>query len=176
MSSLAAAELDGQHLTDEEIIAFLRLLLPAGAETTYRSSSNLLFGLLTQPDQLEALRADRSLMPQAIEEGLRWEPPLMTIMRTATRDTVVDGVDVPAGAVVITNMGSANHDESPGSAPRSSTSTASSASTSRSRSGPTCASACTWPAWRPGSCSSGSSTGSRTCASIPRPRRRTSPA
>jgi cytochrome P450 len=111
MSILAVSELDGKHLTDEEIFAFLRLLLPAGAETTYRSSSNLLFGLLTHPDQLDALRADRALMPKAIEEGLRWEPPLTTIVRTATRDTVVDGVDVPAGAVVITNMGSANHDE-----------------------------------------------------------------
>jgi cytochrome P450 len=111
MSILAAAELDGQRLTDEEIFAFLRLLLPAGAETTYRSSSNLLFGLLTNPDQLDALRADRALMPQAIEEGLRWEPPLTTIVRTATRDTVVDGVEVPAQAVVIVNVGSANHDE-----------------------------------------------------------------
>jgi cytochrome P450 len=111
MSILAAAELDGQRLTDDEIFAFLRLLLPAGAETTYRSSSNLLFGLLTHPDQLDALRADRSLMTQAIEEGLRWEPPLTTIVRTATVDTVVEGVEIPAGAVVITNMGSANHDE-----------------------------------------------------------------
>src|SRR5215216_570614 len=111
MSTLAAAELDGQHLTDEETFAFLRLLLPAGAETTYRSSSNLLFGLLTHPDQLDALRADRALMPQAIEEGLRWEPPLTTIVRTATHDTVVDGVEIPAQAIVITNMGSANHDE-----------------------------------------------------------------
>jgi cytochrome P450 len=111
MSILAAAELDGQRLTDDEIFAFLRLLLPAGAETTYRSSSNLLFGLLAHPDQLDALRADRSLMTQAIEEGLRWEPPLTTIVRTATVDTVVEGVEIPAGAVVITNMGSANHDE-----------------------------------------------------------------
>jgi cytochrome P450 len=111
MSILAAAELDEQRLTDDEIFAFLRLLLPAGAETTYRSSSNLLFGLLTHPDQLDALRADRSLTTQAIEEGLRWEPPLTTIVRTATRDTVVEGVEIPSGAVVITNMGSANHDE-----------------------------------------------------------------
>src|SRR6266487_4385879 len=111
MSTLAASELDGQHLTDEEIFAFLRLLLPAGAETTYRSSSNLLFGLLTNPAQLDALCADRALMPQAIEEGLRWEPPLTTIVRTATRDTVVDGIEVPSGSIVITNMGSANHDE-----------------------------------------------------------------
>jgi cytochrome P450 len=111
ISVLARAELEGQHLTDDEICAFLRLLLPAGAETTYRSSSNLLFGLLTNPDQLDALRNDRALLPQAIEEGLRWEPPLLTIMRTATRATVVEGVDVPAGATVIVNMGSANHDE-----------------------------------------------------------------
>jgi cytochrome P450 len=111
ISVLLGAELDGQRLTDDEIIAFLRLLLPAGAETTYRSSSNLLFGLLSDPAQLDALRADRGLMPQAIEEGLRWEPPLLTIMRTATCDTVVEGVDVAAGATIVVNMGSANHDE-----------------------------------------------------------------
>jgi cytochrome P450 len=111
ISVLVKAELEGQRLTDEEIIAFLRLLLPAGAETTYRSSSNLLFGLLTNTDQLDALRADRALMPQAIEEGLRWEPPLLTIMRTATRDTVVEGHEITAGATIVINMGSANHDE-----------------------------------------------------------------
>jgi cytochrome P450 len=111
ISTLIEAELDGQRLTDDEIIAFLRLLLPAGAETTYRSSSNLLFGLLTNTPQLDALRADRELMPQAIEEGLRWEPPLLTIMRTASRDTVVDGVDIKAGATIIVNRGAANHDE-----------------------------------------------------------------
>jgi cytochrome P450 len=111
ISSLVDVELDGKRLTDDEIFAFLRLLLPAGAETTYRSSSNLLFGLLTHTDQLDALRGDRSLMAQAIEEGLRWEPPLLTILRTATRDTVVDGVEVGAGSVIIVNMGSANHDE-----------------------------------------------------------------
>src|SRR5204862_4728074 len=100
ISMLALAELDGHTLTDEEIFAFLRLLLPAGAETTYRSSSNLLFGLLTHPDQLDALRADRSLLPQAIEEGLRWEPPLTGIARFAVKDAAVDGVTIPAGSVV----------------------------------------------------------------------------
>lgn len=111
ISVLAHAELDGQRLTDDEIIAFLRLLLPAGAETTYRSSSNLLFGLLSRPDQLDALARDRTLMAQAIEEGLRWEPPLLTILRTATRDTVVEGIEIPAQSMVMINMGSANHDE-----------------------------------------------------------------
>ena len=111
ISVLATVEHEGQRLTDDEIIAFCRLLLPAGAETTYRSSANLMCGLLTHPDQLDAVRADRSLLPQAIEEGLRWEPPLLTIMRTATEATNVCGVDVPDGAMMIVNMGAANHDE-----------------------------------------------------------------
>jgi cytochrome P450 len=110
ISDLARAELEGQRLTDEEIFAFLRLLLPAGAETTYRSSSNLLFGLLTSPDQLDALRADRSLMRAAIEEGLRWEPPLTGIARTAMKDVEVAGVRVPAGSPISVCMGAANRD------------------------------------------------------------------
>jgi cytochrome P450 len=112
ISVLGRAELEGQHLTDDEITAFCRLLLTAGAETTYRSSSNLLYGLLTHPDQLDAVRADRSLLPQAIEEALRWEPPLLTILRTASEDVEVGGIEVPKDAVVVTNLGSANHDES----------------------------------------------------------------
>ena len=111
ISCLATAEHDGHTLSDDEIIAFCRLLLPAGAETTYRSSSNLMTGLLTNPDQLDAVRADRSLLPQAMEEGLRWEPPLLMIIRTATQDTEVCGVAIPEGAAVILNIGSANHDE-----------------------------------------------------------------
>jgi cytochrome P450 len=111
ISVLALAELDGQRLTDEEIFAFLRLLLPAGAETTYRSSSNLLLGLLSQPEQLEALRADRTLMKRAIEEGLRWEPPLTNIARLAMRDAEVQGVHIPRGAVVGVCIGAANRDE-----------------------------------------------------------------
>lgn len=111
ISVLVNAELEGVRLTDEEICSFLRLLLPAGAETTYRSSSNLLFGLMSNPAQLEALRADRALLPQAIEEGLRWEAPLIGILRTAVKNAVVEGVPVAAGSMVAVNIGSANHDE-----------------------------------------------------------------
>ena len=110
LSILATARVDGASLDDEAIFAFGRLLAPAGAETTYRSSSNLLFGLLSNPEQLEAVRADRSLIPPCIEEGLRWEPPLLTIMRTATRDTELCGVAIPKGGPVTVNMGSANRD------------------------------------------------------------------
>jgi len=111
ISVLAQAELEGERLDDAQICSFLRLLLPAGAETTYRSSSNLLFGLLTNTDQLDALVADRGLMTQAIEEGLRWEPPLLGIMRTATKDTEIEGVPIPAGSIINVSIGSANHDE-----------------------------------------------------------------
>lgn len=110
VSVLAHAELDGTRLRDDEIFAFLRLLAPAGAETTYRSSSNLLFGLLTHPEQLDAVRRERALLPQAIEEGLRWECPLLSILRTAAVDTVLCGVPIPAGATVAVHLGAANRD------------------------------------------------------------------
>ena len=111
ISVLAAAELDGERLDDEAIFSFLRLLAPAGAETTYRSSSNLLYGLLSNPEQLEALRRNRDLFNQSFEEGLRWECPLLGIMRTAVEDTEVCGVEVKAGEIIHVNLGSANHDE-----------------------------------------------------------------
>ena len=111
ISDLAHAEIDGHTLSDEEIFAFLRLLLPAGVETTYRSSGNLLFGLLTHPDQLDALRSDRSLLPQAIEEGLRWEPPLHGIARVTTVDTELGGVAIEPGSVLSVAIGAANRDE-----------------------------------------------------------------
>jgi cytochrome P450 len=110
LSVLAHAELEGARLDDEAIFAFARLLAPAGAETTYRSSSNLLFGLLSNPEQLQAIREDRSLIPRCIEEGLRWEPPLLTILRTATRDTEVAGVPIPKDGPVTVNLGAANRD------------------------------------------------------------------
>ena len=111
ISLLVQEELDGERLDDEEIYSFLRLLLPAGAETTYRATGSFLFGLLTNPDQLAALRADRSLMGQAVEESIRWESPLLITSRGAAVDTSVGGVEIPAGTMVIPNIGSANHDD-----------------------------------------------------------------
>lgn len=119
ITKLALAELDGERLSDEMIYSFLRLLAPAGAETTYRSSSNLLFGLLSNPEQLEALRADRSLMEAAIDEGVRWECPLTGIVRTTTAATEVCGVAIPGGSFIHVNMGAANHDETRWEAPES---------------------------------------------------------
>jgi cytochrome P450 len=111
ISSLAQAEIDGEKLSDEEIFCFLRLLLPAGVETTYRSTGNLVFGLLSNPLQLDAVRADRSLIPQAIEEAVRWEAPLLVITRVATRDAELAGMAIPAGSTVMPMLGAANRDE-----------------------------------------------------------------
>jgi cytochrome P450 len=111
ISGLAQAEIDGEKLSDEEIFSFLRLLLPAGVETTYRSLGNLLFGLLSNPESLDAVRADRSLLPQAIEEAVRWEPPLLTITRVATCDTELAGVKIPAGSSVMPMLGAANRQD-----------------------------------------------------------------
>ncbi|EID13444.1 cytochrome P450 superfamily protein [Mycobacterium xenopi RIVM700367] len=112
IGDLVSAEIDGEKLTDEAIISFLRLLLPAGLETTYRSSGNLLYLLLTHPEQLAMVYQDRSLIPAAIEEGLRYETPLTTVVRTTTRDVEIRGKTIPSGAQVDLCMGSANRDES----------------------------------------------------------------
>jgi cytochrome P450 len=110
ISQLVCAEIDGEVLSDEEILPFLLLLLPAGGETTYRATGNLLWGLLTHPDQLEAVRRDNSLMRAAIDEALRWEPPLLILAREALADVELSGVTVPAGCHVAISQGAANRD------------------------------------------------------------------
>jgi cytochrome P450 len=104
-------KLDGEKLDDEAIYSFLRLLLPAGLETTYRSSGNLLYLLLTHPDQFLAVQDDRELIAPAIEEGLRFETPLTTVQRYAAEETELEGVTLPQGAVIDVCIGSANRDE-----------------------------------------------------------------
>ena len=110
ISELATVEIDGSTLTDEEIFAFIRLMLPAGVETTYRSSGNLLVALLTRPENLERVVANRPQLPRAIEEALRWEPPITAIVRRAIRDTSLGGVDIDAGMNVNISVASANRD------------------------------------------------------------------
>jgi len=95
IGDLVTADIDGEKLSDEAIYSFLRLLLPAGLETTYRSSGNLLYLLLTHPEQFDAVQADQKLIAPAIEEGLRFETPLTTVQRFTTEDTVLDGIDIP---------------------------------------------------------------------------------
>jgi cytochrome P450 len=111
ISDLVRAEVDGARLNDEEIFSFLRLLLPAGVETTYRASGSLLFALLGDRAQFDALYADRSLFAQAFEEVVRWEPPVTVILRRATRATELAGVPIEEGADLALLIGAANRDE-----------------------------------------------------------------
>jgi cytochrome P450 len=111
ITELVETDVEGSSLTDEEIFAFLRLLLPAGIETTYRSLGNLLFALLTHPDQLDEVTQHPELRGAAIEEGLRWETPVVLIPRQSVRDARLSDVDIPVGRVLNVFLGSANRDE-----------------------------------------------------------------
>jgi cytochrome P450 len=110
ITMLSQSEIDGTRLTDDEIFAFLLLILPAGVETTYRASGNLLVALLTEPERLDAVRADPGMMPGAFEEGLRWEPPITTVVRVAARDCELSGVAIPAGTNISVSVAAANRD------------------------------------------------------------------
>ncbi|KUI22731.1 cytochrome [Mycobacterium sp. GA-1285] len=110
ISTLAVSEIDGQRLTDNEIFAFLLLILPAGVETTYRASGNLLVAMLTEPSLLEAVRGDRGMLRGAIEEALRWEPPISTVVRVARCDCELGGIAIPRGTNVSVSVAAANRD------------------------------------------------------------------
>ncbi len=111
LSRLVTGEVDGQRLGDEEIVAFMLLLLPAGAETTFRWIGSTLFALLHHPDALEEVLADRSLLAGALEETLRWETPVLFVGRETTRPVTIAGVEIPEGRMVSPSIGSANRDE-----------------------------------------------------------------
>lgn len=110
VSILAAAEVDGERLPEDVVISFLRQLVNAGGDTTYRATSVLLTGLLRHPDQLQAIRENRSLIPRAIEEALRWDGPVLVQTRMATREVELGGVKIPAGAFLDVAAGAANRD------------------------------------------------------------------
>jgi cytochrome P450 len=111
IAKLVTGTVEGVGLTDDEVISFLRLLMPAGAETTSRLMASMLFALLVEPERLERVRADRSLVPWAIEETLRWETPVLFVARQAMRATEIAGVAVPEGMTVSAVIASANRDE-----------------------------------------------------------------
>jgi cytochrome P450 len=111
ISGLITSEVDGQRLDDDEIFGFIRLLLPAGIETTYRSLGNLLVALLTHPQQLAAVTDNPDLRTDAIEEGLRWEAPFLLLVRQTRCNTELGGVAIPANQFVCVYVSSANHDE-----------------------------------------------------------------
>jgi cytochrome P450 len=111
VSVLEDAEIDGDKLTDEEILYFCFLLIVAGNETTRNAISGGLLALFDHPEQRARLQHSPDLLPIAVEEILRWVSPVMHMARTATRDTEIRGTAVKAGERVLLWYPSANRDE-----------------------------------------------------------------
>jgi len=110
VSLLANTEVDGEYLPEVVLISFLRQLMNAAGDTTYRGTSVLLTALLENPDQLDEIRRDRSLIAPAIEEALRWDGPVLVQMRMAKTDIELGGVNIPAGSILDVVAGAANRD------------------------------------------------------------------
>jgi len=111
LSALAVGVVDGDRLSDEEILMFCMTLLVAGNETTRNLVAGGTRTLLEHPGELRRLRDDASLLPGAIEEMLRWVSPIRSFVRTATRDTEIRGTPIPEGASLILFYASANRDD-----------------------------------------------------------------
>ncbi|MFM0400855.1 cytochrome P450 [Paraburkholderia aspalathi] len=108
---LIRAEYEGRSLDDHEVATFVRSLLPAAGETTTRTFGSLMVALLERPEVLERVRADRSLLPKAIDEAVRFEPVATFKVRQAAQDTEIGGFSIPKGAMVQCIVSSANRDE-----------------------------------------------------------------
>ncbi|MEU4798745.1 cytochrome P450 [Streptomyces sp. NPDC023327] len=110
-SRLAQAEVDGERLTEEEVVNIGKLLLIGGHVTTACSLASLVFELLRHPDTLTAVRRDAGLIPAAVEESVRYRPAVPNSLRLTTKDTRLGDVTIPAGQFVSLSALSANHDE-----------------------------------------------------------------
>jgi cytochrome P450 len=108
---LVESEVDGQRLTDAEIISFVAFLLLAGHLTTTLLLGNTMLCLDERPDVMAALRADNGRIPSAVEEVLRYRPPVVFLYRLTKVPVTLGGVEVPAGTIVVVWVISANRDE-----------------------------------------------------------------
>lgn len=110
VTALSAAHKDGV-LNEHEFHGYFTLLMIAGNETTRHTISHGMLALMENPDQMERLREDPSVMSEAVEEILRWASPVLHFRRTATRDTEIRGQEIREGDKVVTWYISANRDE-----------------------------------------------------------------
>jgi cytochrome P450 len=110
LTRLVEAEVDGERLSDQEILGFFQLLLVAGTETTTNLINNAILCFIDHPDQLARLRGAPELLPAAIEEVLRYRSPVQAMFRTARHDIELRGQVIPAGKLVLPMIGSANRD------------------------------------------------------------------
>lgn len=111
VSDLVRAEVDGQRLSDDDLVAFVFLLLVAGLETTANLLAKSAILLAEHPEIFAKLRAEPGLVPAFIEEMLRYDPPTHGLFRLATGDTEIAGTRIPAGTPLMVLLASANRDE-----------------------------------------------------------------
>jgi len=111
ISALQAAQREDTTLTDEELVAFLILFLFAGQENIMNFIGNATYALVTEPEQLSRLREDAALLPNAIDELLRFESPIQFMTVVAMDDISIQGITIPRGDQVLICIGSANRDE-----------------------------------------------------------------
>ena len=111
ITALLNAQIDGQHLNQQELLGFCVLLLVAGNETTTNLIGNAFLCFDEHPEVMEQLRAEPALMPGAIEEVLRYRSPVQFMYRRAIADVTLDGHNIRAGQEVLAWIGSANRDE-----------------------------------------------------------------
>ncbi|WP_067811304.1 cytochrome P450 [Actinomadura kijaniata] len=111
IAALTAAELDGQRLSDVQVATIAGLLLTAGHITTTMVLGNALLCLRDNPEAEARTRADRSLVPAALEEVVRQRPPFPRVVRVSTQDVAIAGGVIPAQRLVVASTLSANHDE-----------------------------------------------------------------
>jgi len=118
ISTLATAEFEGERLDDEAILSFLRLLFPAGSDTTYKVGGSLFYAILSDPAvRARALRDDAS-REAIVQEALRWQPPTALLPRRCSKDTVLGGVPIRAGDWILFGITAANSDPSVFADPR----------------------------------------------------------
>jgi cytochrome P450 len=110
LSMLATAEVDGVNLTDDEVLAFVRVIFAAGTDTTYNAVGALLHSLLTHDDAMTTVRADPERLGDAAEELLRWNGPIGVLPRILPADVEHLGHDMPAGSTILVGLSSANRD------------------------------------------------------------------
>jgi len=110
INALVTAEIDGDRFTEEEIVANVIVTMVGGQETTTNLIGNGLLTLLRQPQQLQRLRSELSLMPSAVEELLRYESPSQHTARLAPPGGVLGGQEIAEGTAVIAVMGAGNRD------------------------------------------------------------------
>ena len=159
MSALTSVEVEGERLSDLELELFFLMLTVAGNETTRNLMSGAMYAFFQHPAQWQRLLQDRSLLPTAVDEMLRFVSPVMNFRRTAMVDLTMSGTDMQPGTRSSSSMPRPTGTKRSSTIPTPSTSPGTPTRTSPSAVVDlTSASGPTWPAWRSGSCSSTCST------------------